>query len=134
MRVSVVVVFFFKKKTAYEVRISGWSSDVCSSDLPGKGSCFFVRLPLGTEQNSVPTEASTMYERSSPSATSTIEQRLLRFDDGRQGSRNDHASTQGADDELHPEHALRSRVLVRSEERRVGKECGSTCRIRWGPS
>src|SRR3546814_1195335 len=27
--------FFFKQKTAYEVRISVWSSDVCSSDLPG---------------------------------------------------------------------------------------------------
>src|SRR3546814_1649977 len=26
-------VFFFKQKTAYEIRISGWSSDVCSSDL-----------------------------------------------------------------------------------------------------
>src|SRR3546814_1234510 len=26
-------VFFFKQKTAYEVRISDWSSDVCSSDL-----------------------------------------------------------------------------------------------------
>src|SRR3546814_4918007 len=25
--------FFFKQKTAYEMRISGWSSDVCSSDL-----------------------------------------------------------------------------------------------------
>src|SRR3546814_4615143 len=25
--------FFFKKKTAYEMRISDWSSDVCSSDL-----------------------------------------------------------------------------------------------------
>src|SRR3546814_2192045 len=44
MCVSVVVVassilcvdflFFFKQKTAYEVRISDWSSDVCSSDLP----------------------------------------------------------------------------------------------------
>src|SRR3546814_16810555 len=28
------VVFFFKQKTAYEMRISDWSSDVCSSDLP----------------------------------------------------------------------------------------------------
>src|SRR3546814_7623496 len=28
-----VVVFFFKQKTAYEMRISDWSSDVCSSDL-----------------------------------------------------------------------------------------------------
>src|SRR3546814_8910057 len=27
-----VVVFFFKQKTAYEMRISDWSSDVCSSD------------------------------------------------------------------------------------------------------
>src|SRR3546814_10721343 len=27
-------VFFFKQKTAYELRISDWSSDVCSSDLP----------------------------------------------------------------------------------------------------
>src|SRR3546814_2912479 len=29
-----VVLFFFKQKTAYEMRISDWSSDVCSSDLP----------------------------------------------------------------------------------------------------
>src|SRR3546814_10681656 len=30
-----VVFFFFKQKTAYEMRISDWSSDVCSSDLSG---------------------------------------------------------------------------------------------------
>src|SRR3546814_2698969 len=30
-----VFVFFFKQKTAYEMRISDWSSDVCSSDLEG---------------------------------------------------------------------------------------------------
>src|SRR3546814_2511119 len=30
---SFVVCFFFKQKTAYEMRISDWSSDVCSSDL-----------------------------------------------------------------------------------------------------
>src|SRR3546814_6385370 len=29
-------VFFFKQKTAYEMRISDWSSDVCSSDLPAR--------------------------------------------------------------------------------------------------
>src|SRR3546814_3671935 len=28
-----ILVFFFKQKTAYEMRISDWSSDVCSSDL-----------------------------------------------------------------------------------------------------
>src|SRR3546814_4925911 len=34
----VCFVFFFKQKTAYEMRISDWSSDVCSSDLafPGR--------------------------------------------------------------------------------------------------
>src|SRR3546814_12169959 len=32
---SFVFVFFFKQKTAYEMRISDWSSDVCSSDLTG---------------------------------------------------------------------------------------------------
>src|SRR3546814_2220241 len=30
--------FFFKQKTAYEMRISDWSSDVCSSDLDGATS------------------------------------------------------------------------------------------------
>src|SRR3546814_2246330 len=32
-----LLVFFFKQKTAYEMRISDWSSDVCSSDLSGPG-------------------------------------------------------------------------------------------------
>src|SRR3546814_1112453 len=31
--VSMYAIFFFKQKTAYEMRISDWSSDVCSSDL-----------------------------------------------------------------------------------------------------
>src|SRR3546814_7055992 len=30
------IFFFFKQKTAYEMRISDWSSDVCSSDLAGR--------------------------------------------------------------------------------------------------
>src|SRR3546814_10898973 len=30
---NIVMIFFFKQKTAYEMRISDWSSDVCSSDL-----------------------------------------------------------------------------------------------------
>src|SRR3546814_9761211 len=44
------VCFFFKQKTAYEMRISDWSSDVCSSDLarccriatPAAGCCLHV--------------------------------------------------------------------------------------------
>src|SRR3546814_16810024 len=33
MNISIFLVFFCKQKTAYEMRISDWSSDVCSSDL-----------------------------------------------------------------------------------------------------
>src|SRR3546814_3565207 len=33
MFIRCIVFFFFKQKTAYEMRISDWSSDVCSSDL-----------------------------------------------------------------------------------------------------
>src|SRR3546814_3553358 len=35
LRWSCAIFFFFKQKTAYEMRISDWSSDVCSSDLKG---------------------------------------------------------------------------------------------------
>src|SRR3546814_17919657 len=38
--------FFFKQKTAYEMRISDWSSDVCSSDLGAKAlNAFIVETP-----------------------------------------------------------------------------------------
>src|SRR3546814_3917017 len=40
--VSIIDFFFFKQKTAYEMRISDWSSDVCSSDL-----ILIFRLQLG---------------------------------------------------------------------------------------
>src|SRR3546814_15584459 len=37
--------FFFKQKTAYEMRISDWSSDVCSSDLTGAVTRHGLRTP-----------------------------------------------------------------------------------------
>src|SRR3546814_17814247 len=37
--------FFFKQKTAYEMRISDWSSDVCSSDLQNTGLFWLARKP-----------------------------------------------------------------------------------------
>src|SRR3546814_3569039 len=48
-----ILFFFFKQKTAYEMRISDWSSDVCSSDLPvdvetglcGRGTILVNNLP-----------------------------------------------------------------------------------------
>src|SRR3546814_18469505 len=39
--------FFFKQKTAYEMRISDWSSDVCSSDLAGARSGARGAAPVG---------------------------------------------------------------------------------------
>src|SRR3546814_16618998 len=77
--------FFFKQKTAYEMRISDWSSDVCSSDLLAE----LVAVPPGGG--------------------------LLR-----QGQNDRGGLRRGAPGS-------------RSEERRVGKECVSTCRSRWSP-
>src|SRR3546814_5098800 len=45
--------FFFKQKTAYELRISDWSSDVCSSDLFGARPCYRCLVP------EIPPEAET---------------------------------------------------------------------------
>src|SRR3546814_10254586 len=45
----VVLLFFFKQKTAYEMRISDWSSDVCSSDLDKTAN-------LRTEKDGAPTK------------------------------------------------------------------------------
>src|SRR3546814_10296193 len=47
--IYVVVFFFFKHKTAYEMRISDWSSDVCASDL-WRGLEFFPRPGHPTRQ------------------------------------------------------------------------------------
>src|SRR3546814_5385530 len=41
------IFFFFRQKTAYEMRISSWSSDVCSSDLKGLlGAHYFADHPV----------------------------------------------------------------------------------------
>src|SRR3546814_5645449 len=85
-----LVFFFFKQKTAYEMRISDWSSDVCSSDL--LGHCLIVPKPACVRGRSTrPTAGASGGEPS----------------------------------------GIRPRS--RSEERRVGKECVSTCRSRWSP-
>src|SRR3546814_14067084 len=42
----VCCVYFFKQKTAYEMRISDWSSDVCSSDLASIAGPGFINLRL----------------------------------------------------------------------------------------
>src|SRR3546814_8904533 len=88
--------FFFKQKTAYEMRISDWSSDVCSSDLfhgiiLGYSRQFFALARAGYLPASLA--------------------KLSRFQT--------------------PHRAIIAGG--RSEERRVGKECVSTCRSRWSP-
>src|SRR3546814_5545155 len=41
------MIFFFKQKTSYEMRISDWSSDVCSSDLDRQSQIVHQRVDLG---------------------------------------------------------------------------------------
>src|SRR3546814_3277697 len=89
------VFFFFKQKTAYEMRISDWSSDVCSSDL--------LEIAVRGGGHGIAGRATT-------DGGLMIDLSLMK------GIRVD----------------VRDRT-VRSEERRVGKECVSTCRSRWSP-
>src|SRR3546814_1878704 len=96
--VSFSFFFFFKQKTAYEMRISDWSSDVCSSDL-------FAPVMRSHEGNRP--DDNLQYDSSAE---------LL--DCFARWSR---------------VHAHLAPYVRRSEERRVGKECVSTCRSRWSP-
>src|SRR3546814_12791375 len=50
MRISLVF-FFFKQKTAYEMRISDWSSDVCSSDLGDEYGCCHACVQRRSKQS-----------------------------------------------------------------------------------
>src|SRR3546814_3425992 len=99
----VLCFFFFKQKTAYEMRISDWSSDVCSSDLPTHVE----------QQHREPEPA-----RRSPSFADKIE-------------------IFAAEGKVPADFALVARGIImlheRSDERRGGKECVSTCRSRWSP-
>src|SRR3546814_13951362 len=44
--VDLLCIFFFKQKTAYEMRISDWSSDVCSSDLDLVTQSYFLSVRI----------------------------------------------------------------------------------------
>src|SRR3546814_18291585 len=103
---SSIFFFFFKQKTAYELRISDWSSDVCSSDLPSVAG-----LP--------------------PRSPARPVESLARPDRRREPWRRACAESIGerADRVVFVDIHAR----CRSEERRVGKECVSTCRSRWSP-
>src|SRR3546814_4671343 len=98
---SLFFLFFFKQKTAYEMRISDWSSDVCSSDLRP------VDRARRLQRRRAETESMRMGGGLTYHAT------------GRAVSRDG--------------YVVHLRPMERSEERRVGKECDSTCRSRWSP-
>src|SRR3546814_1270302 len=67
-----IFIFFFKQKTAYEMRISDWSSDVCSSDLPAKKPCATSRRATKSTQwfwASTPTRNASRWVSNSWKAT-----------------------------------------------------------------
>src|SRR3546814_2881839 len=98
------IFFFFKQKTAYEMRISDWSSDVCSSDLVPATPVF---RDVGAEEAPARADRGAGVAAYRLQVAAAIPGRLF---GGRRRDAGD-----------------------RSEERRVGKECVSTCRSRWSP-
>src|SRR3546814_10206482 len=116
------------------MRISDWSSDVCSSDLAA---------PPGTHHAAVASVArEQLVAALSGKHDLDLLRRLARQLPGRQdgviGRRIVHARGDGR--QQRPEILLVEVDLdvlgpddPRSEERRVGKECVSTCRSRWSP-
>src|SRR3546814_14686650 len=64
--------FFFKPKTAYEMRISDWSSDVCSSDLPVTGAFRWTPALNASGSYSVVFTASDGNKSSSETVTITV--------------------------------------------------------------
>src|SRR3546814_9222023 len=103
------VFFFFKQKTAYEMRISDWSSDVCSSDLVRK----LAELPRKVAGN-----VAAGIEPIVLGGARRHGGRGLRL--GRRGRGQDQQCRGGEDGK-------------RSEGGRVGKEGVSTGRSRWSP-
>src|SRR3546814_20495338 len=99
------------------MRISDWSSDVCSSDLDDPNRIAFAQVNIVT--NAV-VGTTSMYQIDPVNRSLAIGYTWL--------SR----SVQGTG--INPESKLlllRHAFDQRSEERRVGKECVSTCRSRW---
>src|SRR3546814_4332855 len=65
MLLDVIVIVLFKQKTAYEMRISDWSSDVCSSDLIRASACSMVRMQ---PPQRIPGTENSLWRRPSPIA------------------------------------------------------------------
>src|SRR3546814_7452634 len=112
MSYGVFLFFFFKQKTAYEMRISDWSSDVCSSDLAlrprwaqdGGRAAMLKRFDDSSAMARMrPEIAENLRRRGGPAS--------LLITSGPAGVEN----------------------RTRSEERRGGKSGFRPCRSRWSP-
>src|SRR3546814_20548553 len=130
----VVVFFFCKQKTAYEMRISDWSSDVCSSDLDEEPTVDPTAVPVGLLAEALD-PGLALAQRESAEAAGRLHrgQRGFDFPGPMEGD-------QRVDVDIADAVAVRAekgavdmvdRALDRSEKRRVGKGCVSTCRSRW---
>src|SRR3546814_8374477 len=104
--------FFFKQKAAYELRISDWSSDVCSSDFTLGRRLVRLQCYEGLDV------AAAVYEWNYP-------RQMVEIRVAEAAGEHDRARLSG---DIFDERFLIERS---SEERRVGKECVSTCRSRW---
>src|SRR3546814_3628691 len=120
---SWLVFFFFKQKTAYEMRISDWSSDVCSSDL-------FPRNSAGASAPDAPrTESRPTPRGAAPARPRRTAAEAEYYSAGGRAARS-RATVRPSDPRSLARSGIRRR---RSEERRVGKEGVSKCRSRWSP-
>src|SRR3546814_17943114 len=120
--------FFFKQKTAYEMRISDWSSDVCSSDLTSKRSNRTRHWQRTGQCRSTSTNsAGSLWNGCCP----PLPNAYWRAVGDCWSSPMKHAWNRFHKDSgtLPPKRFWP--MVGRSEERRVGKECVSTCRFGW---
>src|SRR3546814_13939212 len=121
--------FFFKQKTAYEMRISDWSSDVCSSDL------FYSELVWDTRKVRARADGGSVDWVILRNRLAHLEARnMRRVGDalGELAKRVGFRVIPGLSERvIYRELFPRGLTLLRSEERRVGEACGSTCRSRW---
>src|SRR3546814_5358040 len=69
--------FFFKQKTAYDLRISDWSSDVCSSDLASRSLPERTRPGTGLGRSEAEIERRSRREAPLPQPTSLLRVRIV---------------------------------------------------------
>src|SRR3546814_15306175 len=127
--------FFFKQKTAYEMRISDWSSDVCSSDLAYDRFCNRVMFPIRDTRGRVIGFGGRTLANDPAKYLNSPETVLFHKGRNLYGLYEARTATTGALPYLIVVEGYMDGVMLaqRSEERRVGKECVSTCRSRWSP-